>query len=137
MPTATVRTITMRIKLSVVLLTWLALISHGAPEKPQPAKPAVPVLQAGTVTRNALEQVTSACPRRGHDIPTPVNSLETGLLQVKKIYDRPVLAMVERDGWFFNATSVARDAKTNVPVSMISGYAIKRDGRRIIWWSVW
>jgi hypothetical protein len=127
----------MRIVLSLVLLTGLALVSQGASEKLQPAKPAVPVLKANGVMRNALEQVTSASPKLGYDVRTPVTSLEAGLLHVKKTSDRPILAMAEREGWFFYATSVARDAKTGAPVSMISGYAIKRGGRRVIQWSVW
>ena len=127
----------MRIVLSLVLLTGLALVSQGAPEKSQPAKAAVPVLKADAVDSNALKQVTSASPDLGYDVPTPVTSLETGLLHVQKTSDRPILAMAERRGWFFYATSVARDGKTGEPVSMISGYAIKRDGRRVIGWSVW
>ena len=127
----------MRIVLSLVLLAGLALVSQGALEKPRPAKPAVPVLTAGAVMRNALKQVTSASPELGHEVPTPVASLEAGLLHLKKTSDRPILAMAERGGWYFYATSVARDNKTDEPVYMISGYAIKRDGRRVIRWSVW
>jgi hypothetical protein len=127
----------MRIAISLVLLTGLALVSQGAPEKPQPARPAVPVLKADAVYSNALKQVTTASPELGYDVPTPVTSLEAGLLHLKKTSDRPILAMAERGGWFFYATSVARDGKTGEPVSMISGYAIKRDGRRVIGWSVW
>ena len=127
----------MRIVLSLALLTGLALVSHGALSKPRPAKPAVPVLTADAVMSNALEQVTSASPQLGYDVPTRVTSLEAGLLQVKKTSDRPIVAMAERGGWFFYATSVMRDGETGAPVSMISGYAIKRDGRRVIGWGVW
>ena len=127
----------MRIVLSLVLLTGLVSVGHGVPENPKPAKPAVPVLTADAVMSNALEQVTSASPQLGYDVPTRVTSLEAGLLQVKKTSDRPILAMAERGGWFFYATSVVRDDKTGAPVSMISGYAIKRDGRRVIGWGVW
>jgi hypothetical protein len=127
----------MRIVLSLVLLTGLALISRGAPEKPRPAKPAVPVLRANAVMTMALKQVTSASPDLGCDVARPVTSLEAGLLQVKKTSGRPILAMAERRGWFFYATSVVRDGKTDAPVSMISGYAIKRGGRRVIGWGVW
>jgi hypothetical protein len=127
----------MRIVLSIVLLTGLALVSQGAPDKPQPAKPSVPVLRANAVMTIALKQVTSASPELGFDVATPVTSLEAGLLQVKKTTDRSILAMAERGGWFFYATSVVRDEKTDEPVSMISGYAIKRDGWRVIRWSVW
>jgi hypothetical protein len=127
----------MRIVLSFVLLTGLDLVSQAAPEKPKPTKPAVPVLKAEAVVRKALEQVTSASPELGSDVPTPVTSLEAGLTHLEKTSGRPILAMAERGGWFFYATSVARDGKTDEPVSMISGYAVKRDGRRVIRWSVW
>ena len=124
----------MRFVLPLVLLTGLAVVSQGAPEKPRPA---VPVLKAGAVYSNAVEQVTSASPKAGQELPTPVTSLEGGLRSVQKVSTRPILAMAESKGWFFYATSVARDAKTDEPVYFISGYAVKRDGRRVIRWSVW
>jgi hypothetical protein len=127
----------MRIILSLVLLTGIALVSPGAQEKSQPAKPAVPVLSAKAVMTIALKQVISASPELGHDLPTPVTSLESGLGQVKKISKLPILAMAEKEGWFFYATSVARDGKTDAPLFMISGYAIKRDSLRVIGWGVW
>jgi hypothetical protein len=88
----------MRIVLSLVLMTGLAPVGQGAPEKPQPAKPAVPILTAGAVFRSALEQVTSACPERGYDVATPVTSLEAGLRHLKKTSAQPILAMAERGG---------------------------------------
>ena len=127
----------MRIVLSLVLLTGAALISQGAAEKRPPAKPAVPVLKADAVIPNAIEQVTSASPALGYDVPTPISSLEAGLLHVQKTADRPILAMAERAGWFFYATSVVQDRNTGEPESMISGYAIKRGGRRVIGWGTW
>ena len=127
----------MRIVLSLVLLTGLVSVGHGVPENPKPAKPAVPVLTAGAVFRSALEQVTSASPKLRYNIATPITSLEAGLRHLKKTSDKPILAMAERGGWFFYATSVMRDGETGAPVSMISGYAIKRDGRRVVGWGVW
>jgi hypothetical protein len=127
----------MHIMFSLVLLTGLAVVTQGSPEKPRPARPAVPVLKADSVYSNAIKQVMSASPELGFEVPMPVSSLEAGLLHVQKTSDRPIRAMAESKGWFFYATSVARDAKTGEPVSMISGYAIKRDGRRVIGWSVW
>jgi len=124
----------MRLTLPLVLLTGLAVVSQGAPEKPRPA---VPVLKADAVYSSAVEQVTSAPPDLGHELPTPVSSLEGGLRSVQKVSTRPILAMSESKGWFFYATSVATDAKTGKPTSFISGYAVKRDGRRVIRWSVW
>jgi hypothetical protein len=127
----------MRVMLSLVVLTGLAVVSRGSPEKLRFAKLAVPVLNAAAVDANALKQVTTASPKLGHEVPTAASSLETGLLHVQKTYDRPILAMAESGGWFFYATSVARESNTEKPVFMISGYAIKRDGRRVIRWSVW
>jgi hypothetical protein len=124
----------MRVMLSLALLTGFAVMSGGSPEKPPPA---VPVLKAGAVDSNAIKQVTSASPKHGSEVPAPVASLEAGLPHVQKISARPILAMAESKGWFFYATSVARDGKTGEPVFMISGYAIQRDGRRVIRWSVW
>jgi hypothetical protein len=127
----------MRIMFSLVLLTGLAVVSRGSPEKPRAADPAVPVLKAASVYSSAIKQVATASPKLGQELPAPVSSLEAGLLQVRKTCDRPILAMAESGGWFFYATSVVRESDTGKPVSMISGYAIKRDGRRLIGWSVW
>jgi hypothetical protein len=127
----------MRIVLSLVLLTVLALATQGADKKKQPAKPAVPVLNSRSVPSNAVKQVITASPEIGEHVPAAVCSLEAGLLQVRKITDRPILAMAEREGWFFYATSVARDRDTDAPLFMISGYAVKRDSRRVISWGVW
>ena len=127
----------MRVLYSLVLLTGLAVVSQACPVTARLARPAVPVLKAEAADPIALKQVTSAPLKVGHELSTPVTSLEAGLLQVRKTSDRPVLAMAESGGWFFYATSVARDSETDEPVFMISGYAIKRDGRRVIRWSVW
>jgi hypothetical protein len=125
----------MRIVPSLVLV--LTLGGQAAQEKPQPGRPGVPVLKAEAVIGNALKQVKSASPEPGFDAPTPVMTLEAGLLYVPNTADRPILAMAECEGWFFYATAVARDGQTGLPVSMISGYAIKRGGRRVVEWSVW
>jgi hypothetical protein len=119
---------------SLVLLTGLAVVSQGSPEKPQPA---VPVVKVDFVYPSIFEQVTSASPEVGYKIPTPVSSLEGGLPHVQKASKRPITAMFESKGWFFYATSIAWDEKTGEPRLLISGYAIKRDGRQVIGWSVW
>jgi len=127
----------MRIVLSLVLLTGLGLVGQATPQKSQPDKAAVPVLKADAVDSSAIKQVTTASPKLGHEIPTRVASLEKGLMHVQKISNEPILAMAQSSGWFFYATSVAWDSKTGEPAFMISGYAIKRDGQRVIGWSVW
>jgi hypothetical protein len=127
----------MRFTLSLVLLTGLAVVSHGSPKKLPPAKPAVPVLKADAVDSLAVKQVISASPELGVRVATPVSSLEKGLLYARKASKRPIVTMAESKGWFFYATSVAQDAKTGKPVYLISECAIKRNGCRIVGWSVW
>jgi hypothetical protein len=126
----------MRIVLALVLLTGLAVVRDGAQEK-LPAKPTVVVLKADAVIGNAIKQVTSASPELGEDVSTAVSSLEAGLPHVQKMSDLPILAMAEREGWFVYATSLVRDSKTGAPLTMLAGYAIKRDGRRVIGWGAW
>src|SRR5262249_36913670 len=81
--TATVRSIAMRFTLSLVLLTGLAVVSQGSPEKPQPGQPAVPVVKADAVSSFAANQlvnvVRSKTPKSDYEAPTPVSSLQEGL----------------------------------------------------------
>jgi hypothetical protein len=121
--------------LSLVLSTGLAAVSQDGPENPPPAQAAIPVLKPEAVPKNAIKQVTTASPKLGYRTTAAVCFLERGLLYLPE--DRPILAMAEADGWFFYATSVARDGQTGVPVYMISGYAVKRDGRHVVGFSVW
>jgi len=118
-------------------LTGLAVLSRGSPEKREPARPSVPVLKANAVFSSAIEQVTTASPKRGFEVPSSVCSLQEGLLHLQKTSERPILAMAESEGWFFYATSVVRSSETGDPEHFISGYAIKRGSRRVVGWSVW
>src|SRR5262245_60366977 len=106
---ATVRSIAMRFTFSLVLLTGLAVVSQGSPEKPQPSKPAVPVVKADAVisfTANQLVNVVRrSTPIAGHEASTPVSSLQEGLPFVQKAFKRPIVAMAESEGWFFYATT--------------------------------
>jgi hypothetical protein len=122
---------------SIALLTLAAVASPGRPGQAQPGQPAVPVLQANAVGCRALNQVTSAARSLGQEVSAPVTSLEGGLPYVQRAFKRPILAMAEVEGWFFYATSVARDETTDAPVYFISGYAVQRNGCRVHWWSVW
>jgi hypothetical protein len=124
----------MRFMLALVLLTGLAAVSRGFPEK---IEPAVPVLKADAADPLAFKQLISASQKLGSRAPAPVNSLKGGLPYVRKVSKHPILAMAESRGWFFYATSVARDQTTGKPVYMISGFAVKRGGRQVISWSVW
>ena len=67
----------------------------------------------------------------------PVFSITTGLPEVRMASQNAIVAVTEQDGWFFYATSVGKDEVTNQPVQFISGYAIKRGTRQIIYWSTW
>jgi hypothetical protein len=125
----------MRFMSVLVLLTGLAIVSRGGPTKPEPAEPAVPVVK-DAVEGFAFKQVTSATPHVVSETPAPVSILESGLPHVRKFSKRPVIAMSESKDWFFYATSVARD-KNGRPKLFLSGYAIQRDGRQVIGWSVW
>lgn len=66
-----------------------------------------------------------------------VFSISGGLSDVRAISKNPIVAATDQDGWFFFATSVATDADTRQPTEFISGYAIRRGSREIIYWSTW
>jgi hypothetical protein len=121
--------------LSLVLSTGLAAVSHGGPEKPPPPKPVIPVLQADAVDERAFQQVISASPELGYRTTAPVCYLERGLLYMPA--EERIVAMAEAEGWFFYATSVVRDRQTGAPLHMLSGYAVKRDGRHVVGFGLW
>jgi hypothetical protein len=119
----------------LVLLTGLATLSRGESTEPQPAEPAVPIVKdAGEGF--AFKQVTSARPLVVSRAPLAVSTLKGGLPHVRKLSDRPILALSESKGWFFYATSVARD-ENGRPWWFLSGYAIKRGSRHVVGFSVW
>ena len=122
----------MRFMSSLVLLTGLAVVSQGGPMKPEPPVPVV----KDAVEGFAFKQVTSPTPLVVSEATAPVSTLERGLPLVRKFSKRPIIAMSESKGWFFYATAVVRD-KNGRPKLFLSGYAIKRGGRRLIGWSVW
>jgi hypothetical protein len=124
----------MHIMFSLPLLIGLSLCSLDDPEKPKRTNADVPTVKGVVVL--GMSQITSTTPVVAFDTPAPMSSLEEGLPCVQKGIDKPVLAMTEKDGWFIYATSVGRDENEKV-VLMISGYAIKRDGRKVIGWSAW
>jgi len=132
---ATAGSAAMRFMSVLVPLTGLAVVSQGSPTKPQPVEPAVPVVK-DAVEGFAFKQVTSATPHVVSKASAPVSTLESGLPHVRKFSKRPIVAMSESKDWFFYATTVARD-KNGRPVLFLSGYAIQRDGRQVIGWSVW
>jgi hypothetical protein len=66
-----------------------------------------------------------------------VFSIPEGLFDVRRVSPDPIVATTGQSGWFFYATSVATNSVTQQPGQFISGYAIQRGTRRIIYWSVW
>ena len=124
----------MRFMFLLVLLTGPTIVSQGSEEKP---KPAVPVVKVNVVYPSILEQITSASPKGGYSIPRPVSSLDEGLPFVQKASKERIAAMFESKGWFFYATAIVLPEKTGEDPHLFSGYAIKRDGQRVIGWSVW
>jgi hypothetical protein len=129
----------MRFLSTLALVTGLAAASPDSSAMSPSAEAvlAVPVLKADAVMSAAVEQVRSASPKLGYEVPGPVISLEAGLSQLQKYSKHPIVAMAESEGWFFYATSAVTDGKTGEPLQFISGYAIKRGGCRVIGWSVW
>jgi len=124
----------MRFLFSVVLLTGLTLASHGGWEKAQPAAKAVPVAKDADIDF-ALDGLESGDPYVAAEGPAPVSSLESGLPHVQKVSKQPILAMAESKKWFIYATAVGR-AEKGEPLLFISGYAIKRDGREVVGWTM-
>ena len=120
----------MRPMSSLALLAGFALVGQGSPEKPEPARPAVPVVKDATVLFHAGHQKSPL--NVVGEAPAPVTSLERGLPYVQKASRQPILGMSESKEWFFYATFVGRDKRI-----FISGYAIKRGGRQIIPWNGW
>jgi hypothetical protein len=66
-----------------------------------------------------------------------VYSITDGLPDVRMTSKNPIVAATDQDGWFFFATSVATKTATDQPAQFISGYAIRRGTRQIIYWSTW
>jgi hypothetical protein len=66
-----------------------------------------------------------------------VFSITDGLADVRTASQHPIVAAADQDGWFFFATSVVTDTTTHQPSQFISGYAIRHDGRQIVYWSTW
>ena len=125
----------MRFMSVLVLLTGQALVSPGGPTKPEPAELTVPVVKAA-VGGLVFKQIKSARPPGVTVLPSPVFTLENGLSHVRKFSKEPIIAMSESQGWFFYATTAARD-ENGRPEMFISGCAIQRGGRQLIRWSVW
>jgi hypothetical protein len=59
-------------------------------------------------------------------IPEPVTSLFQGLLEVRKVANRPIVAITEYANWFWYS-----------PDGFISGYAVQKGGNKIFKWSDW
>ena len=66
-----------------------------------------------------------------------VYSISDGLPDVRVTSQNPIVAATDQAGWFFFATSVATDTTTHQPTQFISGFAIRRGSRQIVYWSTW
>jgi hypothetical protein len=119
----------------VFLFTGLYDVGRHDPTKAAPVESPV-VIVNNAVEGFAFEQITSATPLVVSETAAPVSSLEKGLSQVRKFANRPIIAMCESKDWFIYATSVVRE-KWGQPKMFLSGYAIKRDGRQFVAFSVW
>jgi hypothetical protein len=127
----------MRFTCSLVLLAGFAAVSPGSAEKPQPARPAVPVVK-DAILLLVFESGTSARSKGIYETPAPVTSLAEGFPYAQKASRRPILAMSESEEWFFYATSVGRDGYGRPQGVFTSGYAIKRGGCQVIrCWPGW
>jgi len=121
----------MRFTYSLGLLAGLVAVSLGNPAKPQPTRPAVPVVK-DAILLLSFESGTSARSKGVPETPAPVTSLAEGLPYAQKASRRPILAMSETEEWFFYATSVGRDGYGRPQGVFTSGYAIKRGGCQVI-----
>jgi len=111
---------------------WLALLVGTALDANLP----VPIAK-NKPGETVMKQLTGESCRVVATTPAVVTSIQAGLPHVRKIAGHRIVAAVEAEGWFVYATSAARDADTGQPVFFISGYAIKKGGREVIWYSVW
>jgi hypothetical protein len=124
----------MQLLYSLALLTGLAVVSHRGWEKAQLAEKAVPVAKDADIDF-ALDGLESGDPYVAAKVPAPVSSLESGLPHVQKVSKQPILAMAESKEWFIYATALGKVDKGE-PLLFISGYAIKRDGREVVGWTM-
>jgi hypothetical protein len=69
----------------------------------------------------------------------PVRSLTQGLAPVRQVADYPLIAMTEYRGWFwyFRSVDMVKNWDTNTVSSPLGGYAIRKGGREVRWWSMW
>jgi hypothetical protein len=119
----------------LVLFAGLDDVSRHDPTKAAPVETPV-VIVNNAVEGFAFKQITSVTPLVVSEVRTPVATLEKGLSQIRKLVNRPILAMCESKGWFIYATSVVKE-ESGRPTMFLSGYAIKRDGRQFVAFSVW
>jgi hypothetical protein len=89
----------------------------------------------GVVSGTAATQVIGAQPNVVFRSSVPVVSIERGLPVVQRASKSRVLAAIEVDGYFFYATVLVGPPRE--PPMFIQGYAIRRDGKDVLSFSVW
>jgi hypothetical protein len=91
----------------------------------------------GNTLDMALGQVTGADTVAEFKIRKPAALLPQVLSEVQSAADRPIVAATEYAGWFWFATDVARDSETKKVRTFLRGYAIQKNSRSVMKWSVW
>jgi hypothetical protein len=126
-----------------IIVVGLGVVAAGCCSRTNSSSPGmdVPVMssQAGhaVVPPFAFSQLSAGRLSVMGQTKLRVYSISDGLPDVRMVSKNPIVAATDQDGWFFFATSVARDSTTLQPVQFISGYAIRHGSRQIVYWSVW
>ncbi len=101
----------------------------------------VVVLADPSITANALavalNQVRNPNAPVAASLPKPATAPLQALPAVKKVAERPIIAITEYQDWLWFATDAVRDPRTQVIGSFLAGYAVQKGGRDLIKWGVW
>jgi hypothetical protein len=134
---------TLAAQLLIVLLAILAgcATHNNAPTFVPPQSDDVLVLADPGITGNslalALNQVRRPNAPVAASLPKPATFALLTLPEVKKLAERPIIAVTEYQDWIWYATDVARDSRTQVINSLIAGYAVQKGARDLIKWGAW
>jgi len=135
-----------------IMVVSLAVVAAGCCSHPNSSSSDVdvPVLRSQgshtLVSQFAFSQLSAGRLSVVGQTKHRVYSISDGLPDVRTTSKNPIVAATDQDGWFFFATSVAKDVfdrslatevTTSQPVQFISGYAIRYGSRQIVYWSTW
>jgi len=118
------------------LLIGLPLAGESACPKSPSATPSIAIVKFEpclTIHRLTLRQVVEKGGNAVGKTEAAVASIEGGLPHVQKLSKSPILAATEASGWYFYATTVVQ-GDAGRPVSLLGGYAVKKDSREVIEW---